>query len=63
MRLVQEGMNIALSGLIKKRSDVKVQVRRRTAAHRQSVERAGGGAGDAGLTPLQERAASLHCLQ
>ncbi|XP_039526127.1 myb-related transcription factor, partner of profilin-like [Pimephales promelas] len=45
--------------LKKKWSDIKVEVKRRTAAHRQSVGRTGGGTGADELTPFDQRVASI----
>ncbi|XP_061593275.1 nuclear apoptosis-inducing factor 1-like [Cololabis saira] len=45
--------------LKKKWSDIKVEVKRRTAAHRQSVAKTGGGKGEDDLTPFQQRVAAI----
>ncbi|XP_034150731.1 nuclear apoptosis-inducing factor 1-like [Esox lucius] len=45
--------------LKKKWSDIKVEVKRRTAAHRQSVGRTGGGTGTDELAPFDQRVASI----
>ncbi|XP_017288266.1 nuclear apoptosis-inducing factor 1-like [Kryptolebias marmoratus] len=45
--------------LKKKWSDIKVDVKRRTAAHRQSVTKTGGGTGDDDITPFDQRVASI----
>ncbi|KAI2666809.1 Nuclear apoptosis-inducing factor 1 [Labeo rohita] len=45
--------------LEKKWSDIKVEVKRRTAAQRQSVGRTGGGTGVDELTPFEQRVASI----
>ncbi|XP_052464014.1 nuclear apoptosis-inducing factor 1-like [Carassius gibelio] len=45
--------------LKKKWSDIKVDVKRRTAAHRQSVGRTGSGKGVDELTPFEQRVASI----
>lgn len=57
-----------VSKLKKKWFDVKVQVKRRTAAHHQNVDRTGRRKGDAELTPFMERELhqlwpTLYCLE
>lgn len=41
--------------LKKNLSDIKVDVKRRRAAHRQSVAKTGGGTGEEELTPFEQR--------
>ncbi len=43
----------------KKWSDIKVDVKRRMAAHRQSVAKTGGGTGEEGPTPFEQRVAAI----
>ena len=45
--------------LKKKWSDVKMEVKRRTAAHRRSVAQTGGGTGEERLTPFEQRVAAI----
>lgn len=45
--------------LKKKWSDLKVEVKRRTAAHRQSVATTGGGTGEHQLSPFEQRVAGI----
>ncbi|XP_016341425.1 nuclear apoptosis-inducing factor 1-like isoform X2 [Sinocyclocheilus anshuiensis] len=51
--------NRTVNELKKKWSDIKVEVKRRTAAHRQSVGRTGSGTGVDELTPFEQRVASI----
>lgn len=51
--------NRTVNELKKKWSDIKVEVKRRTAAHRQSVGRTGGGTGVDELTAFEQRVASI----
>ncbi|XP_067245457.1 nuclear apoptosis-inducing factor 1-like [Chanodichthys erythropterus] len=48
-----------VNDLKKKWSDIKVDVKRRTAAHRPRVGRTGGGKGVDELTPFEQRVASI----
>ncbi|KAL6485665.1 hypothetical protein MHYP_G00050570 [Metynnis hypsauchen] len=48
-----------LAEIKKKWSDIKVDVKRRLTAHRQSVTQTGGGVGDIELTPFDQRAAGI----
>lgn len=51
--------NRTVNELKKKWSDIKVEVKRRTAVHRQSVGRTGSGTGVDELTPLEQRVTSI----